>query len=437
MEVFGYQDLLIGPIVLMVLLIHCYLRRQKKLNTDHTYKYFFKAFLFSLIGTTGFILIYTFYYPGGDTHDFYEESVKLSQLYGKNPLEYFETLYARNEHTRSFFNNETGFPKGRYWDDRSTYNMVRVLSILQLIFFKSYVAISIFLSYLSFLGCWFIYKIFCAYYPSEKKWWFYSILCFPSTLFWASGINKESVTIFLFGLTIYSFFAVLNKNKIKSYIHLLIGVWGLLSIKSYIVVALLPTLAVWLTRDRVTRIKNRLTRLILTPTLLILFLGGSIVIYGTLGDYLGSYGSIDSIVTEASIRQHDLKQDYYRGNAFDIGDYETSVSGIISVSPQAILTGLYRPYPWEISKVVDGLSGMENLILIVLTIFALVYFRNSLRLISKNPFILFSIIFSLIFAFSIGVSTSNFGALVRFKVIMLPLLVPALVSFSIIKFRKT
>lgn len=436
MEVFGYQDLLIGPIVLMVLLFHCYLRRKKKLGIDHSYKYFFSAFSLSLIGTAGFILIYTFYYPGGDTHDFYKESVKLSQLFGKNPLEYFETLYTRNDHTRSFFNNETGFPKGRYWDDRSTYNMVRVLSILQLIFFKSYVAISIFLSYLSFRGCWFIYRIFYAYYPNEKKWWFYSILCFPSTLFWASGINKESITIFLFGLSVYSFFSILNKNKTKSYFFLLAGLWGLLSIKSYIIVALLPTFAVWITRDRVTRIKNRLARIVLTPTLLIVFMAGSIIIYGTLGDYLGTYGSIDSIVTEASIRQHDLKQDYYGGNAFDIGDYETSVSGIISVSPYAILAGLYRPYPWEVSKVVDGLSGVENLILIVLSIFAIVYFRNSLRIISKNPFILFSIIFSLIFAFSIGVSTSNFGALVRFKVIMLPLLVPSLLSFSIIKLKK-
>jgi hypothetical protein len=437
MEVFGYQDLLIGPIVLIALLIHTYFRQQKKLPRDPSYKYFSKAFLFSLAGTTGFILIYTFYYPGGDTHDFYEESVKLSQLYRKNPLEYFETLYARNEHTRSFFNNQTGFPKGRYWDDRSTYNMVRFLSVLQMIFFKSYVAISVFLSYLSFMGCWLIYKIFYAYYPQEKKWWFYSILCFPSTLFWASGINKESVTIFLFGLTIYSFFALLNRKKIKSFIFLLLGLWGLLSIKSYIVVALLPTLAVWITRDRVSRVKNRLARVILTPTLLIVFMGGSIIIYGTLGDYLGSYGSIDSIVTEASIRQHDLKQDYYRGNAFDIGDYETSVNGIISVSPQAILAGLYRPFPWEVSKIVDGLSGMENLILILLSIFAVFYIRNTLQIISRNPFILFSLIFSLIFAFSIGISTSNFGALVRFKVIMLPLLVPALVSFSIIKSRKS
>ena len=437
MEVFAYQDLLIGPIVLLGLLIHSYLRQQKKISIDPSYKYFFKGFLLSLAGTTGFILIYTFYYPGGDTHDFYEESVKLSQLYGKSPLEYFETLLTRNEHTRSFFNNDTGFPKGRYWDDRSTYNMVRFLSVLQLIFFKSYVAISIFLSYLSFLGCWFIYKIFNSYYPKERKWWFYSILCFPSTLFWASGINKESVTLFLFGLSIYTFFTILHKKKLKYYILFVLGLWGLLSIKSYIVVALLPTLAVWVTRDRVSRVKNRLARLILTPTLLVIFMGGSIVIYGTLGDYLGSYGSIDSIVTEASIRQHDLKQDYYRGNAFDIGDYETSVSGILSVSPQAILAGLYRPYPWEVSKVVDGLSGMENLVLILLSIFAIFYFRNTLRIISKNPFILFSLIFSLIFAFSIGVSTSNFGALVRFKVIMLPLLVPALVSFSIIKLRKS
>ena len=68
------------------------------------------------------------------------------------------------------------------------------------------------------------------------------------------------------------------------------------------------------------------------------------------------------------------------------------------------------------------LSGVENFLLLILTFY--VVFRSGLffsfKLISKDTVILFCFIFSITFAFSVGLSTSNFGALVRYKIPAIP-----------------
>lgn len=44
----------------------------------------------------------------------------------------------------------------------------------------------------------------------------------------------------------------------------------------------------------------------------------------------------------------------------------------------------------------------------------------------KNHLLSFSLIFSLFFAFSVGISTSNFGSLVRYRIPVLPFFVACL-----------
>jgi hypothetical protein len=44
----------------------------------------------------------------------------------------------------------------------------------------------------------------------------------------------------------------------------------------------------------------------------------------------------------------------------------------------------------------------------------------------KHPLLTFSLIFSLFFAFSVGISTSNFGSLVRYRIPVLPFFIASL-----------
>jgi hypothetical protein len=128
------------------------------------------------------------------------------------------------------------------------------------------------------------------------------------------------------------------------------------------------------------------------------------------------------MLNKAVVSQQDLKQEYYQGSSFDIGDYAPTFEGALSVTPAAIVAGLYRPFIFEARSVVVFLSGFENLALLLITIY--VFFKagfvGTLRIISREPFLVFCLVFSIIMAWGIGLSTSNFGALVRFKIPLMP-----------------
>lgn len=73
-------------------------------------------------------------------------------------------------------------------------------------------------------------------------------------------------------------------------------------------------------------------------------------------------------------------------------------------------------------------SGLENLFIFGSTIYALfgIHWRRFRRLISDYPIVLYSLLFAVFFGFMIGLSTSNFGALVRFKIPLIPLYMSAI-----------
>jgi hypothetical protein len=67
------------------------------------------------------------------------------------------------------------------------------------------------------------------------------------------------------------------------------------------------------------------------------------------------------------------------------------------------------------------LAGMENIILLLFTFWFILKFR--LKLISillKDGFLSSIVIFVVVFAFFIGLTIANFGALVRYRIVLQP-----------------
>ena len=204
--------------------------------------------------------------------------------------------------------------------------------------------------------------------------------------------------------------------------------WGIAetakSIKPYIFIALLPGTILWGLWERIQRIRNTIIRITMAPLILGGGFGGGISLWTAISPDLGRYSSIDSMVEKAHVSYTDLKRDYYQGNSFDLGDYDQSVEGMLSKFPEACFTGLFRPFIWESNNIVMAISGIENLFLLMLVGYAIV--GSPIRFIRSfvsNPIVFYCLSFAVIFAFSIAISTTNFGALVRFKLPLIPFLV--------------
>ena len=108
------------------------------------------------------------------------------------------------------------------------------------------------------------------------------------------------------------------------------------------------------------------------------------------------------------------------GSTYDLGAFDPSIGGMLSKFPQAVVVTLFRPFPWEARKVIIALSALEALIFLYFTLRALFKKGKQFKTIFKDPNITFFLIFSLIFAFAVGISSYNFGALSRYKIPCLP-----------------
>jgi len=101
---------------------------------------------------------------------------------------------------------------------------------------------------------------------------------------------------------------------------------------------------------------------------------------------------------------------------------------LLRIAPIAIVTAIFRPFLFEVRNPLMLLSALEGTYIIYL--FGLVIFKigvaKSFRIAAGTPFVLFSLIFTLVFAFAVGFSTSNFGTLMRYKIPFVPFFMASL-----------
>ena len=138
------------------------------------------------------------------------------------------------------------------------------------------------------------------------------------------------------------------------------------------------------------------------------------------------------IANKAVLTKNDLTRDAYGQNSFDIGEIDGSVTGIITKFPQAVMAGLFRPYLWDVSNFVMLISALENTALLFFVI-KIIFQLGPMRFLGKifnDPLLIFSFVFVLFFTFALGLTTANFGALVRYKIPAIPFFISMLMVIN-------
>ena len=97
--------------------------------------------------------------------------------------------------------------------------------------------------------------------------------------------------------------------------------------------------------------------------------------------------------------------------------------------PSAINAALFRPYIWETYNLTMFMSGIENFFLLIFTIYLVFKLKvyNLFRLMFRHRILFFTVYFSIFFSFSVGLTTSNFGSLVRYKIPAIPFFLISLI----------
>jgi len=428
-----YWDWLLCPFYLIVIFTIASRIKNKYIKINPSYRFFIWGLFAKILGSIAVCITYVYYYKaGGDTISYHSSAVAYANLLLQSPSNFFSVFLGDTSNENfSYFNLKTGYPI--YWGDTQATNVVKFNILLELIAFNNYIVASILMAIVSFIGVWKLYLMFCEIYPQLFVKFSIAILFMPSVVFWGSGMLKDSWTIAAAGMFTYSFYRIfINKNSLFINVTMIIiSSLILISIKPYIFIALFPGSLIWGSWDKIVGIKNYILKIIIVPLVFSLGIGIGFFVWTLVSPNLGDYSSLDSMILKAHVSYEDLKQDYYQGNSFDLGTYDPTLAGVMSKFPIATITGLFRPYIWESKNIVMIFSGIENLLIMFFVIYVLVKKPMTAVInIISNPLVLFCLIFAIFFSFSVAISTSNFGALVRLRIPMIPFFISGFIIIN-------
>ena len=388
--------------------------------------YFIAGLLIKLTAGIAFGVLYEFHYHWtGDTFYYFRNACRLANTFYDSPISYIKIFFDMVDVSNLSTIDITNYNPMLYWDNRSgIYAIHRFVSVFAIAGFDNYYITSLLMNTFLYIINWKVFRFIIELFPKQHKIAFISMMCIPSVLLYGSGIMKDAFTLSFSGLIMVAMYRIFFERKINfKYIFLLLlSLYVVFELKPYIIYAFVIAMLAWWAMEYIQKVKNAVIRIVVLPIMVVLTAIMLMFFVSTMGNLAGGrYSSIETMVESASMSQYDLKQDYYEGQAFDIGTYN-DVSGAISLIPSAIIAGLYRPFLWEAHSFAMAISGLENLVILLLSLYLLfkVGLRKIISTMGQQRFLLFAFLVSLILSVGIGLSTSNFSAVVRFRIPLVP-----------------
>ena len=437
MNLIGIQDFFLGIIYLAIIYVIAYgLKSQQKSNGLDS-KYFIGGLTAKLIGVIAFCLVYGLYYGGGDTVNYYRGSICLVNLMFEDFDAFYSIIIENDLSGQSWFafSEVTGYPPHYMWKDPGTFAVSRYSALICLLGAKSFLVSSLLIASISYVGMWKLYRLFTINYPNAKNALAICILFMPSLVFWGSGIMKDSYVLGAACWFSYNFYHVFiaRKKILINALLVIVNISIIMTLKPYIILSILPGALLWLNNAYLKQVSSGFIKILVMPIIGVIILGGGFLLYRNIGSLMGDYGNINQAVEKAKIIQQDLlREEQYGGNNYNLGNIDGTAAGMTSIAPLAIFTALYRPLFFEIGSPLMVISALENTILLLLT-FLLILKTNPkklIRIIFREPLVLYSIFFSILLAFGVGMASTNFGALSRYKIPFMPYYFSALYLVS-------
>ncbi len=427
-----------------LIVVYLYFARQKNLRikSQPEYRWFMPGLFAKLFGAIFFSLIYFYYYRGGDTTEYFYSSVSVVRLAFEDPVSFLRVWLGENSlAARELFTERTGKPFGYLFFDDRQYMVVRLVTPFTFLCMRSFLITTVVFSSVSYIGIWKLYQTLYRYFPRIPKQLAIAVLLMPSSVMWGSAILKDTITFSAFCWFIHALDNVWFRkvDRVSNVVALIVTSLLMVWVKPYIFMVLLPSVTVWVSYTRVSRIRNAAIKYMVLPIGAVIMTVGMLVLLNQLGEQFGKFSlqnSLESIV----ITQKDLSTNQeYGNNRFDVGELENNWASVLSKFPVATTAALFRPFLTECNNFVMVLSGLENLFILSLFVRLLIKTRVIFLIsaIVGNPLVMTCFTFSLLYGFVTGITTPNFGALVRFKIPLLPMFMAGMyITIFLVEERK-
>lgn len=262
---------------------------------------------------------------------------------------------------------------------------------------------------LAFWGQFLAYRAFRIALPKgDGKRYALLVFLLPSMLYWPSSIGKESWLLLFVGITALGAARFFGRHP-GALPLLFVGAAGTAIVRPHMAVLLFAAIIVaQLFRPTSAKSTGILAKI------------GGLVVMGAAAAFLttqaAAFLGIDDLDWQAVSESIDWAggQTQQGGSAFSpvpIG----SPWGVLA----AVVTILFRPFPWEAGNVQMLGQSLEGLLLLALTVRAWPRLRRLPKLARQAPYLLFAVAFVAVFILAFA-GFGNFGILARQRVLMLP-----------------
>jgi hypothetical protein len=384
-----------------------------------------------MLGAFFITLVYNLYYVGGDTLAYFNDGRVLNKLLFTDPVTAFRMFFTSGRPIALWPDDLSNIASSlRMTFIQNAWLVSKFSAVFTLIGLQSMICASLCFAFLAHLCTWKFYTTVLEMYPQLQKKLAIAIIYMPSVVIWGSGIFKDTVSLSCMLLIFcYAYQLFIKKTGFfKNTICLLIAGYTLAIIKDYILFSFSVCVLIWLVLRWIYTFKKVGMRIFLFLFFSMFAVGAAAITYHLLTAELEKIIDDElsqSVLTGQAIAITSTRKD---GSTYDIGKVEPTIPSFIAISPKAINVTLFRPYPWEAKKIIIFLASIESALIFLYFLFVL--FKNRVIFfftkMMKDPFLVLCILFTLIFAAFVGISSFNFGTLVRYKIPCIPFFMTAL-----------
>ena len=359
--------------------------------------------------------IYTYHYTEkGDTQKFFDDSSIIFNSLFSNPKDFFALFTGINGnagHLQPYYENMDAWNnKDVLFNDNKT--LIRLNVLFHFFSLGFYYVHVLFLNFLSFTGLVALFKLFQTYMKNKSKELFFGVMLLPSVLFWGSGLLKDGLLLFGMGLMLFTYNKIVSFKQNLRTILLFTSLFVLLIFtKLYVIISIFPGLIAWYWA-RKDSAKKIILKFLLCYSVY-LFIGFNI------GALSKKYDVADIIFYKQK-NFYEFARLAAAKSVIQIPAIEPNSWSLLINSPGAILRVLTRPSIFDSHAPLILLAAAENLLILFIILFCLIKAKRNGNV--NLPIFWFSIFFFLSMYALIGLITPVLGAIVRYKVPVLPFL---------------
>lgn len=396
------------------------------------------SFRFRMFLAVVYSLISAYYYKGGDTEMFLYGLKDMQTAVKSGSVGVLDVLLMDNSTDSDILSyyfeiDESIYPVDGFMKHASNF-MVPKIGLIPYLLTNSYIVLCFLFSFFALAGAVRIYKLFVSYFPSMKAEIAIAVLFLPSVCYWSSGFLKDSLCFGALGFMLYAVYQlfIAKKKIIGSLIWLIVSAYMIYTIKAYILLALIPGIGFWLFGALGGSIKNKIQRRII----IIASLGVAAVATVYFIGFLTSEESLAKFSMDNLLESSENSREVFERRSGEGSSFQINTSNPALMFINGLGATFFRPFPWEITSFIVLFSAMEALVF--LTLILVLLFKigviKFLRTIFDSPILILCFTFSIVFAVAVGISTTNFGSLSRYKIPCLPFYIMTI--FAIYRIQK-